>query len=81
MDPLHMVMKIPAAGETASNNGSLTSLKEAEMGVLSMAVHSMSFTLMAEKASIGGESDIHTLGYLAVVRSEMGIQVFASNQC
>ena len=78
MDSLHMVMKIPAAGETASNNGSFASLKEAEMGVLAMAMHTMSFTLMAEKAGIGGESDVHTLGYFAVIRSQMRIQVFAN---
>jgi hypothetical protein len=53
MDSLHVVMKIPASGKAVSNNGSFAILEEAKMGILSMAVHTVGFTLMTEKAGIG----------------------------
>lgn len=77
MDPLHVVMKVPASGEAVSNNGSFAILEETEMGIFSVAMHTMGLTLMAEKTSIGREPDIHTLGHLAVIRAQMRIQVFA----
>lgn len=69
MDSLHVVMKVPASGKSISDNGSFATLEEAEMGILSMTVHTMGFTLMTEKTGIGGETDVHTLRHLAVVRT------------
>lgn len=48
VDSPHVVKEIPAAGETVSWDRTVTSFKEAEVGVISVSVESMGFALMSE---------------------------------
>jgi hypothetical protein len=74
-----MVEKVPSARESISWNRSVTSFKEAQMGVVSVTVESMGFTLVPEEAGIGREMQVLscTGSDLASIRLQMGVQVFA----
>lgn len=78
MDTLHVVVQVPSTGESKSRNGSFTSLEQAQVGAFSVAVHSMGFTLVAEEACVGGETQhvVYAGGVLAPVGLQMGVQVF-----
>lgn len=78
MDSFHMVMKIPPAGESISRDGPFAGGEMAEMGILSMAMHSMCFSFMAEEASIGRKMSIHALADLAAVWLQMRIKIFTA---
>lgn len=79
MDSLHMIVEVPPTRKSITWDRSLTSFKEAKMGIVSVAVESMGFPLVTEKAGIGRE--VQLLGHagrdLASVWLQMGIQVFA----
>lgn len=79
MNPPHMVEKIPPARESISGNRSITSFKEAKMGVISVAMESMSLPLMSEKASIGRKLQlgIQAGRHFAAIWFQVRIQVFA----
>lgn len=79
VNPSHVVKEIPAAGKAISRDGAVTTLKEAEVRVVSVAVESMGLAFMAEQASIRRKMklSIHTAWDPAAVRLQMGIQVFA----
>jgi hypothetical protein len=79
VNPLHMIEKVPSAGKSISWDRPVTSFKNAEMGIVSVTVKSVSFPFVAEKAGIGRK--VQFLGHagrdLAPVRFQVGIQVFA----
>jgi hypothetical protein len=80
MDPPHMVKKIPPAGKSVSWHRSVTSFKEAEMRVISVAVESVGLTLVAEKTCIGRKLQlgIQASGFFAAIWFQVGVQVFAA---
>lgn len=80
VDSPHVVKEIPAAGEAVSWDGTVTSFKEAKVGVISVSVESMGFALMTEQACIGREVklSVHTARDPTAVRLQMGIQVLAA---
>lgn len=77
----HVVVQVPSTGEASSGNGPLTSLPEAQVGVVSVAMESVGFALVAEQACVRGEAQlgIHASGDLAAVGLQVGIQVFATD--
>lgn len=80
MDPLHVVKEVPSAGKAISRDRSVTSFKQTQVGVVSVAVQSMGFSLMTEKASVGRKLQlgIHTGGNLAAIRLQVRVQVFTA---
>jgi hypothetical protein len=50
VDALHVVPEVPLAGESISGHGTLTSLVDAKERLVTMAMESVSLTLMAEEA-------------------------------
>lgn len=80
VDSPHVVKEIPTAGETVSWDGTVTSFKEAKVGVISVSVKSMGFALMTKQACIGREMklSIHTARDPTAVWLQVGIQVFAA---
>jgi hypothetical protein len=70
-------MEVPASGKAVSWYGSLAGREEAEMRVFTMAMHAMSFSLVAEETGVGGEVGIDTGADLASVWLEVGVEVFA----
>lgn len=79
MNPSHMVEKIPPAGKSISGNRSITTLKEAKVGVISVAMESVGFPFMSEKTRIGRKLQlgIQAGGHLATIWFQVRIQVFA----
>lgn len=75
----HVVVKVPSPWESISWNGPFAALPQAEVGVISMAMQSVGFTLVAEQTGVGREAQlgINAGGDLAAVRLQMGIQVLA----
>lgn len=73
----HMVEEVPSTRESISRDGSITSLKQAKVGVIAMAVESMSLAFVAEQAGIGRELQLglHTGRNLATVWLQVGIQI------
>lgn len=79
MDPPHMVKKIPPAGKSISWNRPIASFEEAKMGIISVAMESVSFPFVTEKTSVGRELQlgIQTGRYFAAIWFQMRVQVFA----
>lgn len=79
MHTAHVVEEVPSTWESISRNGAFTSFPQAEVGVISVAVESMGFALVAEEACVRGEAQlsIHASGDLAAVGLQVGVQVFA----
>lgn len=79
VDSPHVVVQVPSTRESKSNDGSITSFKEAQMGVISVAVESVGLTLMTEKTGVRGETQLgnHAIWDLAAVGLQVGVQVFA----
>lgn len=75
---LHMIKKIPSSRKPITWNGPVAAFKEAKVGVVSVAVKSMGFPLMAEETSIGRKLKlgIHTSRNFAAVGFQMRIQIF-----
>lgn len=75
----HVVEQIPPAGESVAGHRPVTTLKQAQVGVISVTVESMGFALVAEKACVRRELQlgIHAGGHLAAVGLQVGVQVFA----
>ena len=80
MHPPHVIEEIPPAGESVSWDRSITSFEKAKVGVISVAMESVSLPLVAEEAGIGRELQlgIQTGRDLAAVWLQVGIQVFAT---
>ena len=76
MDPAHVVVEIPPSREAIARDGALAGGEEAQVGVLAVTVHSVGFSLVTEEAGVRGEVNIDTLGDLAMVGLEVGVEVF-----
>lgn len=74
----HVVVQIPSTRKSESRNGTITSLPQAQVGVVSVAMESVGLALMAEQACIGGETQVgfQAGGGLAAVGLQVGIQIF-----
>lgn len=79
----HVVVQIPSTRKSESRNGTITSLPQAQVGVISVAMESVGLALMAEQACVGGETQVgfQTGRGLAAVGLQVGIQIFAKVDC
>ena len=79
MDSPHVVVEVPAAGETVARDGTVASFEEAEVRVVAMAVEAVGFALVTEEAGVGRELElsVHAGGDLAAVGLEVRVKVFA----
>ena len=80
MDTLHVVPEIPMAWEAISWNSTIATFVSAEEGLVAVAVHCMSLTLMAKEASCRRELEILAGWDLALIWLEMGIHKFAGTE-
>jgi hypothetical protein len=76
VDSLHVVPEIPVAWKAISRNSSLTTFIGAKEWFVAVSMHGMSFTLVAEKASRGWETEILAGVDLALVWLEVGVHEF-----
>lgn len=79
VDSPHVVVEVPAAGETVARDGTVASFEEAEVRVVAMAVEAVGFALVTEEAGVGRELElsVHAGGDLAAVGLEVRVKVFA----
>lgn len=75
--PLHVVPEIPMAWEAISGDTALTMFIGTKIGFVAVAMHSVGFTLMTEKAGRGRETGVLTSNNLALVWLQMGVDKFA----
>jgi len=54
----HVVVQVPSTRESESRNGTITSLPQTQVGVVSVTMESVGFALMAEQACVGGETQL-----------------------
>jgi hypothetical protein len=75
----HVVVQVPSTRESEARNGTVTSLPQAEVGVVPVSMESVSFALVAEQACVGGETQLgfQAGGDLAAVGFQVGIQILA----
>lgn len=75
----HVVVQVPSTGESISSDGSFASVPKAEVRVVSVAMQSVGFALMAEQARVGRKAQlgIHAGRDLAAVGLQVRIQIFA----
>lgn len=73
----HVVPQVPLAGEAMSGKRAFASLISAEVGLLSMSVHSVGLALMTKKASSGRETGVLASFNLAAVGLEVRIDELA----
>ena len=78
VNSLHMIPEIPVAWEAISRNSSLTTFIGAEERFVAVSMHSMSFALMAEKASRGRKAEFLAGVDLTFVWLQVRIHKFAS---
>jgi hypothetical protein len=81
MNTLHVVKQVIRSGESTVRGRSLTVLEFAEERFVSMAVESMGFAFVAEKASGGGEAVVVAVLMLAAERFDVRINVLAVMSC
>ena len=79
MHAAHVVVQVPSTRESESGNGTITSLPQAQVRVVSVAVESVGFTLVTEQACVRGETQLgfQAGGDLAAVGLQVRIQVLA----
>lgn len=77
VDALHVVAKVPLAGESISGHGTLTSLVDAKERLVTMAMESVSLTLMAEEARSRREAGALARLGLAAVGLQVRVDKFA----
>jgi hypothetical protein len=58
VDSLHVVSEVPVAWKAIPGNSAFTPLIGAEEWLVAVSMHGMSFALMAEQASRGGETKL-----------------------
>lgn len=76
---LHVVLEVPLAGEAVSRNTALATFILAQEGLVTMAMETMSLTLVAKQASGGREpGTLAGLG-LAAVGLQVGVHEFADS--
>ena len=56
MNTLHVILKVPYAGESIPLLGPFTSREAAEIGIFSMAVQTVGLSFVTKQTSIGGEA-------------------------
>ena len=77
VDSPHVVPEVPLSGEAVSRLGALASFIGAEVWFLTVTVHGVGLTLMAEQAGGGGKTGILASLNLAPVGLQMRIHKFA----
>lgn len=79
VDSTHVVVEVPAAGEAVARDRAVASFKEAEVGVVAVAVEAVGLALVTEETSVGGELElsVHAGRDLAAVGLQVRVQVFA----
>jgi len=77
---LHVVIKVPTAGEAISSDTTLAAFVFAKEGLFSMSMHGMGFTLMAEEAGGGGKTVVSTCCGLAAIWLQVRVDKFAESQ-
>jgi hypothetical protein len=80
VDSLHVVPEIPVAWKAIPGNASFAVFIGAEERFVAVTMHGMSFTLMAEKAGCGRETEILASVDLALIWLQVGIHEFAGTQ-
>jgi len=73
VNPSHVVLEVPLPGETVADDRALATRVCAEVRLLTMAVHGMGLTLMAQKAGGRGEPRVLATLNLATVRLEVRV--------
>jgi hypothetical protein len=77
VDSLHVVSEVPVARKAIPGNSAFTPLIGAEEWLVAVSMHGMSFALMAEQASRGGETKLLAGVDLALVWLQVGVHEFA----
>jgi hypothetical protein len=80
VNTLHVVAQVPLAGESISVNSTLTALINTKERLVTMAVESVSLTLMAEQASSGREAGALAWLSLAAVGLQVRVNKLAKSQ-
>jgi hypothetical protein len=81
MDALHVVKQVVSPGESISWNTSFTSRVEAEVGAITMTMHPVCLSFMAEQTSSGGELLLGTSLDLASEGFDMRVNELAAVRC
>lgn len=76
----HMILQVPLAWESIAGHGTVASFIGAQEGLVAVAVHGMSLTLMAEQAGSGGETGILAGVNLAAVGLQVGVHELAAQE-
>ena len=76
MHTLHVVEQIPSPGETIAGDRAIAFREITKVRFLAVTVHPVSFTLVAQKTSRGGELGLGAGGDLASVGLKVGVKVF-----
>lgn len=80
MHTFHVIKQVPSPGKSIASDRAIAFRKVAQMGFFAMAMHSMSFTLMAQETRRRGELGFGAGRDLAAVGFEVGVQVFAEQR-
>ena len=75
----HVVLEVPLARKPVSRMGAVTALVGAQVGLVSMAVHGVSLTLVSEKACGRREAGVLARVHLASVGLQVGVDKFATS--
>lgn len=78
MYPAYMVTEVPVAGESISSGTTLTTLRSTQVWLITMPVHSVSFTFVAEEASHRREAGGYTRIDLTLIRLQVGVNSFTT---
>ena len=73
----HVVLEVPVPGESITGDGTVATLVSAQVGLVAMAVHGVSLTLMAQQAGCGGEAGVLARSNLAAVGLEVRVDKLA----
>jgi hypothetical protein len=77
MNTLHVITQIPVPGEAIAWRASLTTPKLAKERFLSMTMHRVGLTFMAEETCCRGETSVLTSLGLATIRFQVRVDKFA----
>lgn len=78
MHALHVVVKVPSPWEATTRTGSFALSILAIVWLFAMAMHPVSFTLVAEETGCGGEDQSRAFAHPAVVWLEVRVEVLTS---
>jgi hypothetical protein len=77
---LHVVSEIPMAWEAISGYATLAAFVGTKVGLVSVSMHGVGFTLMTKKTGRGRETGVLTKRNLAFVWFQVGVHEFASRE-